>query len=1008
MVWQSRRTPLRVLVAVLATALGAVASATPPSMNPELRDAMTATLNAGNTAPGRERPFSMVIRGGVSLGAYEAGVNWALLRLLKDLRDDPETTIEPTLYAAAGASAGAVNGFLAGLIWCTERPAAGTGPDTLNDNLFRNTWRHIDINELLKHAPLDEQLDEDKAGFSRAAMRQVETDVRNDIDRRRFTPSCEVGFGVSLTRDKPVLFTNAGVDVGQQRLLLPMRLRGLDTGGLDIRHFDGIDPPNFDNPGPEDLRERAFRSSVIYIDDGASDRIEDGPISLTAVFDAVKASSAFPVAFSPMKLSYCLFQNERQRAVTPGRGQYPTVGDPRGRCPDGYRRLSSRFVDGGVFDNDPVQLVRELSELRMRGATDTVRYIKVDPVKRRPARDTFQFEIAQFAEPGDSLDLVLWAARPTLSSQNPPQTRIKVRQCFQASSAPPVDHTLELVENAPNSLLFVGTIDTLVDADGLRQRTDVNAPIVVEPGDRLVPFHPDEPFEPLCDPGAAPASAPGGPVAALAERSDREQKTRNRTIAIVGEPPEGMSTQLGFLGGSVSSARGYRLYDELMRNDWRDGTLPNLPATALPLLQPTRLTTLTGDFLFSFAAFLDVRFRDYDYYAGVYDAVYGAAELTCLEDNDGYDGIGDCRAERSRLAYLQLCSPGAATMAACRQSAPAANTVMYHLAKLEQCGAAAILDANRSCDLGDWAWTEALVAGLAPSELAAVGRALQAAASDTRDNGRDPFVSFIRELADPKNGFTPGQSPVLNRMLALSTRPVPTWFYPLADSMIPQLIALEKADVDIRESNGIETAPGSSLLLPALAVGGLAAETAMAERTGWLPDQTAVPQNTKRRWLASILPAEVAVDGRNGGLALYLNPAWRRASGNYEVDFRVAPWLRQRFDNETIEFSEVSALVTRRFANPLFSSVGVGPTYTYTWTNEPAAREHNLGATVSAGLAADKIRLSYGVRSFDSSDFAGDDVFLHIGINDLPGLAYWVCQGNDEVWGLSAVCGVFD
>ncbi|MEO0345842.1 MAG: hypothetical protein AAF229_06250, partial [Pseudomonadota bacterium] len=266
MVWQSRRTPLRVLVAVLGITLGATAQADSASMNHELRDAMTATLNAGSTAPDQKRPFSMVIRGGVSLGAYEAGVNWALLRLLKDLRDDPEATIEPTLYAAAGASAGAVNGFLAGLIWCTERPALGPGPDTLDDNLFRNTWRYIDINELLEHAPLDEQLDEDQAGFSRAAMRVVENDVRDAIGARRFSPGCEVGFGVSLTRDKPVLFTNAGVDISQQRLLLPMRLRGLNTGALEIRHFEDIDQPNFNNPSPEELRERAFRSSVIYID----------------------------------------------------------------------------------------------------------------------------------------------------------------------------------------------------------------------------------------------------------------------------------------------------------------------------------------------------------------------------------------------------------------------------------------------------------------------------------------------------------------------------------------------------------------------------------------------------------------------------------------------------------------------------------------------------------------------------------------------------------------------
>ena len=59
MVWQSRRTPLCVLVAVLGVLFGvlfgATASANPPSMNDELRKAMTATLNAGSTAPGDDR-----------------------------------------------------------------------------------------------------------------------------------------------------------------------------------------------------------------------------------------------------------------------------------------------------------------------------------------------------------------------------------------------------------------------------------------------------------------------------------------------------------------------------------------------------------------------------------------------------------------------------------------------------------------------------------------------------------------------------------------------------------------------------------------------------------------------------------------------------------------------------------------------------------------------------------------------------------------------------------------
>ena len=147
------------------------------SMDPELREALEATLDSGIDAADDTRPFSMVIRGGVSLGAYEAGVNWAILRLLKDLELDPKRTIRPELYAAAGASAGAVNGFLAGMLWCTDEASAGKRRDTLDRNVFRDTWLSIDINALIDDAaegdPDPQEAAEDSGAFSRKALRKV-------------------------------------------------------------------------------------------------------------------------------------------------------------------------------------------------------------------------------------------------------------------------------------------------------------------------------------------------------------------------------------------------------------------------------------------------------------------------------------------------------------------------------------------------------------------------------------------------------------------------------------------------------------------------------------------------------------------------------------------------------------------------------------------------------------------------------------------------------------------
>jgi hypothetical protein len=48
--------------------------------------------------------FSMVISGGVSLGAYEAGYNWAMIKMLSKIRDNDDFD-KPELHSVAGASA---------------------------------------------------------------------------------------------------------------------------------------------------------------------------------------------------------------------------------------------------------------------------------------------------------------------------------------------------------------------------------------------------------------------------------------------------------------------------------------------------------------------------------------------------------------------------------------------------------------------------------------------------------------------------------------------------------------------------------------------------------------------------------------------------------------------------------------------------------------------------------------------------------------------------------------
>ena len=72
--------------------------------------------------PGEDQ-FALTISGGVSLGSYEAGLNWAVVRFLR-LRErefnDPRALLpsrRPNLVAVTGASAGSINALLAAVLW---------------------------------------------------------------------------------------------------------------------------------------------------------------------------------------------------------------------------------------------------------------------------------------------------------------------------------------------------------------------------------------------------------------------------------------------------------------------------------------------------------------------------------------------------------------------------------------------------------------------------------------------------------------------------------------------------------------------------------------------------------------------------------------------------------------------------------------------------------------------------------------------------------------------------
>ena len=291
-----------------------------------LSAAPAAWANPPGAAEPGGRPDDLVtftVSGGASLGVYEAGLTWGVVRYLQAARDGPGSSalFRPRLAAVAGASAGAVNAFLAAALWC-ERPERRGDVDS---NLFLDAWLDIDLSGLLPRASEGYSAGDGllAAAPLERAGRALRTAVFGLGASGRFEPGCRVPVGITVTPFEPRRRDVAGLAAVTQRLVLPWRLEVGSGGEATVRRQPVTDPELTD-----DVLELA----------GIPGGGEATRFRPEVVVDALLASTAVPVAFAPRFLC----------ARVAGEGGLTERCDP--------------YVDGGVFDNAPLGLEADLAE----------------------------------------------------------------------------------------------------------------------------------------------------------------------------------------------------------------------------------------------------------------------------------------------------------------------------------------------------------------------------------------------------------------------------------------------------------------------------------------------------------------------------------------------------------------------------------------------------------------------------------------------------------------------
>jgi len=271
----------------------------------------------------KQENFSLVISGGISLGAYEAGYNWALLKYMSHLKHNSKDT-HIDMKSIAGASAGAINTLMSAMAWCRSKESLDV-KNTIEDNLFYSMWTEVDFEDLLIHREGVIDVNNTTSLFSRLKIQKQAEKILTQMHEPLYDRECSIPFGFAVTRVKPKEVDINGIKIENKLFQIPITLKVAGDGRAYVADNNKIK-----------------RDNVLHLS-------KNGKISDDSMKKAMFASSAFPIAFEQVTLDY-LYKGEMERA---------------------------KFMDGGVFDNIPLDLAIRLAEDK---SSD---YIFMDPSNMR-------------------------------------------------------------------------------------------------------------------------------------------------------------------------------------------------------------------------------------------------------------------------------------------------------------------------------------------------------------------------------------------------------------------------------------------------------------------------------------------------------------------------------------------------------------------------------------------------------------------------------------------------
>ena len=914
---------------------------------------LTLPVNAEVT----KQRISFAISGGASKGAYEAGLNWALLKILRYESLGAKDSVLKGKFrpfeaaSMTGASAGGINAILSAMAWCARPDAEGGLLSRIDDNIFRNLWLKPDINTLLPPSARSPIYQDDDAVLARKNLHEAANKLKEIWDSPVFRKDCRVPLGVTVTRVFPEQLNVGDINVKNQRFTIPFELRTHDDGTAGF-YFDPQDYPLL------------LDYSMILIPQEAG-----GPkhkIDNQLIEDVIMTSGAFPVAFGRKRLQHCRVKATYDKSEEL---EEPKNAQKNNRvCPEGYELAEAEFADGGMFDNLPIGLARILAEENKRSMENPlpVTYLYFDPNRLRyqlPEKKVFEKYV----------------------SDDPPKACSEMEYSFKSESgllfgALGSAQNYELYRELTSdtwafnlSQLFYQTAD-LFDELGKTKSCGKNLPFFKEKlpcsmalrfTGRLLEISYDRTDAPITPPFSVEKLQSLG----LVQRCHKAKSDSDVPIEA--------ECYINYIKYREDLVQRLRAILYLVPND--NAILLRRVKNAEFTIHNDRIirvtsrgAPITGELLESFAAFLDLKFREYDYYVGVYDAIFEVTNVIC---NHHYSRrrqpkeFKNCRDALAERLHKQL---------GVKEDKKAAY-VFALLAKMELKNEAAFQFAYDPMPAEDHDM-RIIHEGLQETLVAKWRRSV--GITETKSSEIE-FFTYLKQQGFAPTATEDGSRPLLADII----EDPELWSHELTRRFTDRLMILEKDAARIyaeREPDPVKRPETSEDLL-----GG--ASFVLRSATYKYPEFDFSPSTAPKDWKwRYVIPYEIGFDLVEGHLLFVWQPTWSLAK--YDLlgirgTVGLAKGIIGEASHEVREnYFSLGLSYSRLTSKGVLSSYGITPGYYRTFLTSDTGGKDSFGGEVHLGILENKLRFGLGARDFDS---VSDSWYISFGVTDIPGIIYW-------------------